>query len=393
MAPAPLTPDMVRHLTAQPASLLHRSAHLLTRAAASLLPPTTTTSSSPAQLAARAASRTTPTPWQKCRGCKAPETFNNRFYFALFAILGVALVVGSIWFFFWARNGGFQYQEGDWEDYKTVVLRRKGPDGKTLPSASVSGRSAKTGMTRGEEDWERARWAAMSVVARDEKGRKGIMAKRGWGGTHSYTYKDDFTSYEGEAKYQMTEVGSLPDYDMPVIGGKRKKEHRAGRDDKVPGAWDVDVEAGQGHHGKRYRDRDVRSYAKEKPARVGGMNRPADGTHYDSSANGSEISSNSGYHSRENPRHARAEKRVLTEAEKMERQWRREARRAARELEKEKAGVSAGSSRNASPTKREGLQRGGARRTPSPQKKRQGREYSFSKPEGESYMNAYRPGR
>ncbi|PSK58593.1 Tryptophan synthase [Elsinoe australis] len=395
MAPAPLTSQLVHHLTTQSPSLLKRAANLLTSNV-----PTSSANEGPS-LVARAAA-TSVTPWQKCRGCKSPDSINNKFYFALFAILGVGLVVGSIWFFFFAKNGGFQYEEGDFEDYKTVVLRRKGPDGKSMAS-SKSCRSMKTGMTKSEENWEQAKWAAMSVVARDEKGRKGIMAARGWGGTHSYTYRDDFTNYDGDRRYAMTEVGSLPDYDMPVIGGGKKDKKKSSssktKTKPVPGAWDIDLEAnrhsGNGHHGKRYKDRDVRSYAKEKPAKVGGMNRAADGSHMDFS--GSEISSSNSGVGGGRHRHDRAEKRVLTEAERMERQWRREARRAARDLARE--GESAGSSRNGSPVKGAGLQRGGAGgawRTPSPTKKRQGTEYRFSKPESEpreSYLNAYRPSR
>lgn len=69
-------------------------------------------------------------------GVRPPETFNNKGYFALFAILGAAMVVVSIWFFFWAKNGGFHWEQGDWDDYKTTVLRRKDKNGKTLTNAT-----------------------------------------------------------------------------------------------------------------------------------------------------------------------------------------------------------------------------------------------------------------
>lgn len=67
-----------------------------------------------------------------------PRDINNRGIFALFALLGASLVLASIWFFFWAKNGGFHFREGDWEDYKSTVLRRKGPNGKTLSNATHS---------------------------------------------------------------------------------------------------------------------------------------------------------------------------------------------------------------------------------------------------------------
>lgn len=56
--------------------------------------------------------------------------------FVLFGFLAAGLVITSIWFFFWAKNGGFYFKKGDWEDYKSTVLRRKGKDGKTLSNAT-----------------------------------------------------------------------------------------------------------------------------------------------------------------------------------------------------------------------------------------------------------------
>src|ERR1700759_5337911 len=56
-------------------------------------------------------------------GSKPATDFNNKFFLALFALLGAAGALAAIWFFFWARNGGFKFQEGDWDDYKSTVLR------------------------------------------------------------------------------------------------------------------------------------------------------------------------------------------------------------------------------------------------------------------------------
>ncbi|KAI9795628.1 MAG: hypothetical protein M1835_005413 [Candelina submexicana] len=120
-----------------------------------------------------------------------PVTVNNKGILALFGLISAALVLASIWFFFWAKNGGFVFRQGDWDDYKSTVLRRKGPNGTTLSNATKS-----------------------TKLGND--------------------------SIEG-------------DYD---------------RDDMVYG------------HSNR-RDRDVRAYRHEKPARVGGLNRQPDGTHYD----------------------------------------------------------------------------------------------------------------
>lgn len=73
-------------------------------------------------------------------GTLDPHRINNRGFFALFALLGVAMVLGGIWFFFWAKNGGFVFRKGDWEEYKSTVLRRKGPNGTTLSGATKTTR-------------------------------------------------------------------------------------------------------------------------------------------------------------------------------------------------------------------------------------------------------------
>lgn len=84
----------------------------------------------------RARSPAPPPPSAPGSGSFDPRDINNRGIFALFALLAASLVLASIWFFFWAKNGGFRFRKGDWEDYKSTVLRRKGPDGKTLSNAT-----------------------------------------------------------------------------------------------------------------------------------------------------------------------------------------------------------------------------------------------------------------
>ncbi len=71
-------------------------------------------------------------------GTIPPDAINNKGILALFGLLSASLVFASIWFFFWAKNGGFVWRKGDWDDYKSTVLRRKGPDGKTLSNATKS---------------------------------------------------------------------------------------------------------------------------------------------------------------------------------------------------------------------------------------------------------------
>lgn len=70
-------------------------------------------------------------------GVLDPHDINNVGFFVLFALIGVGFVVTGIWFFFWARNGGFHFRQTDWDDYKSTVLRRKGPNDTLLSAATA----------------------------------------------------------------------------------------------------------------------------------------------------------------------------------------------------------------------------------------------------------------
>ncbi|KAI9711476.1 MAG: hypothetical protein M1820_002039 [Bogoriella megaspora] len=158
------------------------------------------------------------------QGIQPYYKFNNKGYFALFALLGAAMVLASIWFFFWAKNGGFQFRQGDWEDYKSTVLRRKGPDGKTLSNAT---KSTKLG--------------GGSVVK--AQGKKSKKTKNN-NNSKADTFTDKSTVYSDE----MSEL-------------------EAGHSHK--------------HKSKRVKDPELAAYRAEKPARIGGINRQADGSHFD----------------------------------------------------------------------------------------------------------------
>ncbi|KAK0306489.1 hypothetical protein LTR01_006347 [Friedmanniomyces endolithicus] len=247
-------------------------------------------------------------------GTQSPSSLNNTFFIVLFAIIGLAMVITALWFFFWAKNGGFHYQETDWDDYKSTVLRRKGPDGKTLSNATKSTKLGYDASTiAGTQHYRWQKQAARSVVGRDAKGRKGITAKRGWAKTHSVLYSDDYMteSFPTRTESDMTELRTEPDTNHG--------------------------------HSKRYRDRDVQQYKKEKPARVGGLNRLADGSHFGTTTAGSETMSEASsqpmlpkQRNREQEQE-RAERKARDEAARMERRWRKEAEEAAALIARENA--------------------------------------------------------
>jgi hypothetical protein len=168
------------------------------------------------------------------QGTVDPKSIKMQGLMALFALIGAAFVLGGIWFFFWAKNGGFVWRKGDWEDYKSTVLRRKGPDGRTLSNAT---KSTKLG--------------GGSVVGYSDGG---------------YTYTDETGTY--------TETATTISDEKPQKKKRnfREKLLRRHKDER----WEGEA------------DDDMRAYREEKPARIGGMNREADGTYhgsdYDSSA-------------------------------------------------------------------------------------------------------------
>lgn len=324
-------------------------------------------------------------------GSKSPDKFSGPGFLVLFALIGTGMVIASIWFFFWAKNGGFKFGDDDWDDYKSTVLRRKGPDGKTLSNATKSTKLGGGSIVRGQ-DYMREKSMASTVVGRDEKGRKGIRAKRGFAKTHSVWGDDDYMTESwgtDTVSDGMTEVKT--DY-----GG-------AGND-----------------HSKRYRDRDMHQYKREKPARVGGLNRVADGSHYDHTNSErsdayTDTSSNSHRQERRGDRstkdhvrsaHEDAERRAKIEAAKMERRWKREAEEAVAAIARENGEAPPPPKRSSAPSsKPAGHKQRRDSRSSSPKK----RDFSYSKGPGSetlsttsytasnsdnrtaSYYDAYRP--
>ena len=172
-------------------------------------------------------------------GAVPPNSINMKGIQALFALIGLFFVVVGIWFFFWAKNGGFKWRKGDWEDYKSTVLRRKGPDGKTLSNATKS-------------------------------------TKLGGGSVVASGYSDE----DGT----MTELSS----EAPII---KEKAHKKGKNGKKAGKGIRGGGRAEKNKAQKQRqqkeerwegrfDDDVRAYRHEKPAKIGGMNRDSDAQFY-----------------------------------------------------------------------------------------------------------------
>jgi hypothetical protein len=162
-----------------------------------------------------------------------PNDINMQGVQAVFALIGASFVLGAIWFFFWAKNGGFQWRKGDWEEYKSTVLRRKGPNGTTLSNATKS-------------------------------------TKLGGGSVVGQGYSDDATSYSGG---NGTNAFSDLSSEAPIMKEKSSKMKSKSKKDNAKAAKirKVNEEKWEGGH-----DDDVRAYRHERVAKVGGLNREAD---------------------------------------------------------------------------------------------------------------------
>lgn len=172
-------------------------------------------------------------------GAVPPNAINMKGIQALFALIGVFFVVVGIWFFFWAKNGGFKWRKGDWDDYKSTVLRRKGPDGKTLSNATKStrlGGGSVVASGYSDEDGTMTELSSEAPIIKEKSHRKGKNGKKAGNG-------------------------------MRGGGGTEKKKAQKQRQQKEE-RWEGGF------------DDDVRAYRHEKPAKIGGMNRDSDAQFY-----------------------------------------------------------------------------------------------------------------
>jgi len=198
-------------------------------------------------------------------GSKNPLSFNNNGFLLLFGLIAAVMVLASVWFFFYAKNGGFHWKKGDWEEYKSTVLRRKGPDGKTLSNAT---KSTKLGMS--EVPKFRSEPAYTDSTASDNVALREVNS-RDW----AYTNNNH---------------------------GQREK------------------------HGK-VRDTDLVEYKQEKSAKVGGLNTVATGSHYDySSTDPSTASANPKQAKRAQKENERREKQRRKEEAKAAKQAQKNAK-------------------------------------------------------------------
>ncbi|KAI0006954.1 hypothetical protein F4779DRAFT_540958 [Xylariaceae sp. FL0662B] len=199
------------------------------------------------------------------KGVVRPNDINNTFVFVLFGLIGAAFVCTAVWFFFWARNGGFHFKEGDWEDYKSTVLRRKGPNGTTLSGATTSTNLGGGSVYKDVEDGATAYTGGLTQMT----GTTGDTQSTVTGITGGVS---DFTGRERRRqRRERKEREKEKKKD-------RKSRSRSGRHVGEDGVL-VDEEAEAEAKAK------LRAYRHEKAARVGGINKASEGSEWDGSTN------------------------------------------------------------------------------------------------------------
>ncbi|KAI1098250.1 hypothetical protein F4804DRAFT_325331 [Jackrogersella minutella] len=202
------------------------------------------------------------------KGVVKPQDINNTFVFVLFGLIGAALVCTGIWFFFWAKNGGFHFKEDDWEEYKSTVLRRKGPNGTILsgatPTTQLGGGSVYKDVDDGATEY-----------------------------TGGLTQMTGVTGETGDTQSTLTGITAGPS-DLGARERRRQKRERkererekkkdrrnrdkSGRRVGEDGVLvDEEAEAAAKDH--------LRAYRHEKAARVGGINKQSEASTWDGSTN------------------------------------------------------------------------------------------------------------
>lgn len=216
-------------------------------------------------------------------GVLDPHDISNVGFFVLFALIGVAFIITGIWFFFWAKNGGFHFKQNDWDDYKTTVLRKKGPNGTLLSGATEStnlgGGSVYKDVADEESTVYNAGYARFGRKdgRRDDDNRTVITESTGMTG---------ITAGPSDIGAREKRKAKKDQRDRDRSRRRREKENtekEAKSSKRHVGQHGVEDEDAE-----RAAKKELRSYRHEKAARVGGLNKESEGSQWDGSTNPTE---------------------------------------------------------------------------------------------------------
>ncbi|KAI0881144.1 uncharacterized protein GGS22DRAFT_76339 [Annulohypoxylon maeteangense] len=281
---APVLPNLEAHARNLITAARDAAHHIAGRTASSTLTPSTEALRQAGPLVARSIllSRDDSTDTNKVdphKGVVSPQNINNTFVFVLFGLIGAAFVCAGIWFFFWAKNGGFHFKENDWDDYKSTVLRRKGPNGTILSGATPSTQLGGGSVYKDVDDGMTEYTGGLTQMTGDT-GDTGSTLTGITGGASDVTGR--------ERRRQKRERKEREREKKKDRRNREKSGRRVGEDGVLV---DEDAEAAAKDH--------LRAYRHEKAARVGGINKEAESSQWEGSTNrddsttaGSELLSN-----------------------------------------------------------------------------------------------------
>ncbi|POS84653.1 hypothetical protein EPUL_002233 [Erysiphe pulchra] len=203
-------------------------------------------------------------PLEIVTGVTPPQDIPNRFVFTIFGLIGAGFVITAFWFFFRAKNGGFDViTKSHWDSYKKSVVARSVRTGQSLSNATLS-----TKLGGGS-------------IYQSEKSSKSSHSKR----TKTYTKKR-----KGEKKRRQLNMveGTIQSSDMSEVTrftNKFRNERR--KRNLKEKSVNTDMESIIGDLDHSALD-DLIAYRHEKPARVGGLNTESEASTFsDSVVNGS----------------------------------------------------------------------------------------------------------
>ncbi|KAI1188500.1 hypothetical protein F5B17DRAFT_265080 [Nemania serpens] len=205
-------------------------------------------------------------------GVTDPNDINNTFIFVLFGLIGVAFVITGIWFFFWAKNGGFYFKEDDWEDYKSTVLRRKGPNGTLLSNATPSTNLGGGSVYKDVDDGTRTEYTGgLTQMTGDTADTSDTISTL----TGITAGASDIAGRERRRRArEKKEREHEKKRDRKQQEKQRSSRRKVGEDGVL-----VDEEA------EADAKRNLRAYRGERAARVGGLNKEPEGSEWDGSTN------------------------------------------------------------------------------------------------------------
>lgn len=198
-----------------------------------------------------------------------PHKINNNAIFALFGLIGVAFVVGGIWFFFWAKNGGFYFRENDWDDYKSTVLRRRGPNGTLLSGATESTKLGGGSIYKDVDDGTTEATPTVITDCTDSTAMSGITA-----GVSNIGAREKRRKKQEQREREKERRREEKSREKEEYRRKKANKRKVGEDGLL-----IDEEA------EALAKEQLKKYRHERPARVGGLNKESEASEWDGSTN------------------------------------------------------------------------------------------------------------